>query len=456
MYPNTPTAPSSQSESAPLTVSQLNHQARYLLENQFGHIQVTGEVSNLAKPASGHLYFTLKDASAQLKVALFRSRVGRFIPSNGDKIVVTGKISLYEPRGDYQMLATAVQAAGDGDLQQAFLRLKAQLEQEGLFDPQRKKAIPKHVQTIGVITSSSGAAIHDILTVLKRRFPSISVILYPVAVQGNEAGQQIANAISTANRWPQCDVLIVGRGGGSLEDLWAFNEEVVARAIVASDLPIVSAVGHEVDFTIADYAADMRAATPSAAAELLSPDRIELMQTFDHKEQQLLSAMQQLLRTATQQAHNLKARLRHPGDRVKEQRSMLGQLQKRLALAHHSMLQQEQAHIRQLAGRLAQQHPSKTIQRYDETVARLDKQLAIAVKTGIKTAQHQYQSLARALNSVSPLSTLERGYAIVQNRDGKALTSSSLVKEGEKLHIRLHDGSLDADVTHRYPKSEQP
>ena len=452
MYPNTPTAPSSQSESGPLTVSQLNHQARYLLENQFGHIQVTGEVSNLAKPASGHLYFTLKDASSQLKVALFRSRVGRFIPSNGDKIVVTGKISLYEPRGDYQMLATAVQAAGDGDLQQAYLRLKAQLEQEGLFDPLRKKAIPKTIQTIGVVTSSSGAAIHDILTVLNRRFPSIRVILYPVAVQGADAGQQIANAIATANRWPQCDVLIVGRGGGSLEDLWAFNEEIVARAIVASNLPIVSAVGHEVDFTIADFAADLRAATPSAAAELLSPDRLELMQTLDHKEQQLLSAIQQRLRTAVQHTQNLKARLRHPGDRVKEQRSMLVQLQRRLTLAHQSRLQQEHSQLQQLAGRLSQQHPSKTIQRLDDTIARLDKQLALAVKAGIKHAQHQYQSVSRALNSVSPLSTLERGYAIVQNNEGKALTSSSLVSQGEKVRIRLHDGSLDADVTHCYPK----
>jgi len=446
MYPNAPATNTSPAESSPLTVSQLNHQARYLLENQFSHIQVTGEVSNLAKPASGHLYFTLKDANAQLKVALFRSRVGRFIPNNGDKVVVSGKISLYEPRGDYQMIASAVQPAGEGDLQQAYLRLKASLEQEGLFDPQRKKAMPKQVHCIGVVTSASGAAIHDILTVLKRRFPSISVILYPVAVQGTDAGQQIANAIATANRWPQCDVLIVGRGGGSLEDLWAFNEEVVARAIVASDLPIVSAVGHEVDFSIADFAADLRAATPSAAAELLSPDRFELMQTFDHKEQQLASAINQRLRTGRQQVDNLKARLRHPGDRVKEQRNMLAQLHLRLTGAQQALLLQERTLIQQLASRVAQQHPAKTIQRHQEWISRLDSQLVVAIKADIKNAQQQHQSLARALNAVSPLSTLERGYAIVQDSDGKALTRSEGVAIGDKINIRLHEGNLAAEI----------
>lgn len=431
---------------APLTVSQLNHQARYLLENQFNHIQVAGEVSNLARPASGHLYFTLKDANAQIKVALFRSRVGKFIPNNGDKVIVSGQISLYEPRGDYQMIAHAVQAAGDGDLQQAYLRLKASLEQEGLFAPELKKALPKHIKTIGVVTSSSGAAIHDILTVLKRRFPTISVILYPVAVQGADAGQQISEAIQTANQWPMADVLIVGRGGGSIEDLWAFNEEIVVRAIAASVLPIVSAVGHEVDFTISDFVADLRAATPSAAAELLSPDQTELKQTLDHREQQLLGFIGKQLHTARHRTDSLSSRLRHPGERIVEQRKLLSQLQARFSQAHHSQFAQHKVGLRHVDARLRQQHPLKTIKSLSDTVLQLQHALSIAIHAQAQRKKHSFQSLIRALHTVSPLATLERGYAIAQDKNGKALTNTSGVAAGDRLDITLHNGTLTADV----------
>ncbi len=446
MYEKSPFVHQPPPPPAPLTVSQLNHQARYLLENQFNHIQVAGEVSNLARPASGHLYFTLKDASAQIKVALFRSRVGKFIPSNGDRVVVTGQVSLYEPRGDYQMIAHAVQPAGDGDLQQAYLRLKAALEKEGLFAAERKKPLPKRIKTIGVVTSGSGAAIHDILTVLKRRFPGIAVILYPVAVQGVDAGKQISQAIETANAWPMTDVLIVGRGGGSIEDLWAFNEEVVARAIAASELPIVSAVGHEVDFTIADFVADLRAATPSAAAELLSPDQSELMQTLDHREQQLLGFIGKQLQTAKHQTNSLMARLRHPGDRIGEQKKLLNQLQTRLAQARKSQWDQYLVRLRYMEARLQQQHPVKTVRGLNDQVTRLQHGLSVAIQAQVQRKHYSFQSLVRALQAISPLSTLERGYAIAQDKQGKALTDSDSVAVGDQLQITLHRGTLTTEV----------
>ncbi|MBR9882635.1 MAG: exodeoxyribonuclease VII large subunit, partial [Oceanospirillales bacterium] len=258
-----------------LSVSALNRQVKSLLEHSFLSIQVIGEISNFARPSSGHWYFTLKDAKAQVRCAMFRNSNQRtgFVPREGDEVLVTARVSLYEGRGDYQLICERMEKSGLGQLQQAFDALKAKLDKEGLFDVARKRRLPPHPKHLGVVTSPSGAAIHDILTVLKRRFPGLPVTLYPTAVQGAEAAAQIVSAIELANRHNQCDVLIVGRGGGSLEDLWPFNEESVARAIVASAIPIVSAVGHEVDVSISDLCADQRAATPSAAAELLSPDR---------------------------------------------------------------------------------------------------------------------------------------------------------------------------------------
>lgn len=431
---------------APLTVSQLNHQVRYLLENNYGQAQVTGEISNLAKPASGHLYFTLKDANAQIRVALFKSSIGLYKPVNGEKVVVKGRISLYEPRGDYQMIASGIKAAGEGDLQQAFLKLKAKLEQEGLFDPANKKKLPEKIDSIGVITSASGAAIHDILTVLKRRYPAINIIIYPVAVQGAEAGKQIASAIQYANQSGDTDVLIVGRGGGSIEDLWAFNEEIVARAIADSVLPIVSAVGHEVDFTIADFVADERAATPSAAAELLSPDQQELAQTLDNIEARLFSVIQQNLYQTKQKTEQMAARLRHPGEKLSEQSRLLQQFESRLQQAQQNILIKSSASFDQLRQQLNFQNPGKQIIDWKQHLLRLQHSMELGIQNTLGKQQQQLQGAARTLNTVNPLSTLERGYAIAIDKSGVALTRSEDVAVGDSIEVKLHKGSLITEV----------
>jgi len=293
------------------SVSQLNQEIRDFLENQVMPLWITGEISNFACPSSGHWYFTLKDAQSSIRCALFKPKARgiEMTPQNGDQVVLHGRVSLYTPRGDYQFIADHVEAAGDGLLQKKFNLLKEKLLQEGLFEQEHKKSLPKWPQTIGVVTSPTGAAIHDILHVLNRRFPLIKVIIYPTAVQGSSAAGEIVDAIQIANQLKHCDVLIVGRGGGSLEDLWPFNEEIVARAIFASEIPIVSAVGHEVDITIADFVADARAPTPSAAAELLSPDQTELFSTLDKMSARLDYLLVQTSRNITQQLDYFEERL---------------------------------------------------------------------------------------------------------------------------------------------------
>ncbi|OIV45744.1 exodeoxyribonuclease VII large subunit, partial [Sodalis sp. TME1] len=293
------------------TVSRLNKTVRELLEGEMGQVWLTGEISNFSQPASGHWYFTLKDDRAQVRCAMFRNTNRRttFSPRNGQQVLVRATLTLYEPRGDYQLIAESMQPAGDGLLQQQFEQLKQQLSDEGLFSQQYKQPLPSPARRVGVITSASGAALHDILQVLKRRDPSLPVVVYPTAVQGQEAPAQIVRAIETANRRAECDVLIVGRGGGSLEDLASFNDERVARAIFASRLPVVSAVGHETDVTIADFVADLRAPTPSAAAELVSRNQLELLRQLQSQRQRLEMAMDYFLAQRQQHYGRLQHRL---------------------------------------------------------------------------------------------------------------------------------------------------
>jgi exodeoxyribonuclease VII large subunit len=308
-----------------LSVSDLNQQVRQLLEQSFAIIQVEGEISNFVCPSSGHWYFTLKDNRAQVRCALFRNR-SRFLkyrPQNGDRVLLRAKVSLYEGRGEYQLIGEYLEAAGSGELQAAFEALKQKLQLEGLFDPKHKQTLPAIPQHIGVITSATGAAIQDILSVLKRRFPAIPISLYPAAVQGDGAPTQLIQALELANRSALCDVLILGRGGGSAEDLCAFNDEMLARKIFASTVPIVSAVGHEIDFSISDLVADVRAPTPSAAAELLSPDRDQLSQQFDIYHNRFSQLARQQLNQRQQQLEALRARLRHPGQRLQDQSQRL-------------------------------------------------------------------------------------------------------------------------------------
>ncbi len=316
------------------TVSRLNQTVRQLLEMEMGQIWLSAEISNLSQPASGHWYFTLKDDRAQVRCAMFRNSNRRvtFRPQNGQQVLVRASITLYEPRGDYQLIAESMQPAGDGLLQQQFEQLKQRLSAEGLFDQQFKQPLPVPAKCVGVITSASGAALHDILQVLQRRDPSLPIVIYPTSVQGAEAPMQIVRAIETANRRDECDVLIVGRGGGSLEDLWSFNDERVARAIFASRIPIVSAVGHETDVTIADFVADLRAPTPSAAAELVSRNQLELLRQLQSQQQRLEMAMDYYLAQRQQQFTRIHHRLQqqHPHLRLARQQTLLFKLQRRM------------------------------------------------------------------------------------------------------------------------------
>jgi len=397
------------------TVSQLNQEVRALLEYALPFIWLEGEVSNLRAPGSGHLYFSLKDTRSQIRCALFRSRsfdLGSSLRVNDNKIkdgmhvLVRARVSLYEERGDFQLIIEHLEEIGDGALRRAFEALKQTLNSEGLFDSAHKKALPKWPSCVGVITSHTGAAIRDILSVLKRRYPGLPVVIYPSSVQGAQAADQIVSALHLANRRKECDVLILGRGGGSLEDLWPFNEERVARAIYESEIPIVTGIGHEIDFTIADFVADQRAATPSAAAELISPDRTEWMTSLLRLQMQLTRTITQQFQHTTLLLNQLEKRLPHPRRRIEEQIQKLDGFTLRLSLAEKNIL----SHLRE-----------------------------------------KLNYLMQGLDDISPLNTLKRGYAIVTHHD-KILQNAADVQINDQLNIRLKEGSLGAVVSWRTTK----
>ena len=388
------------------SISQLNTAARLLLEENLPLIWVTGEISNLSQPASGHIYFTLKDEHAQIRCAMFRSQNYKLNTKleNGMQVLVQAQVSIYETRGDYQLLVYHLKPAGEGILRQKFEQLKLRLQAEGLFAAEHKKPLPKFPQTIGVITSPTGAAVRDIIHVLQRRFPAAKIIIYPTQVQGNEAKEQIAHAINIANRHNKAEVLILARGGGSLEDLWPFNEELVAQAIFNSTLPIISGVGHEIDYTIADFVADMRAPTPSAAAELATPDSQELLTTLE-------------------------------------------QLKHKFAQIMQHKLQQLQLTLTGLTQRL--QHPGKRLQNYAQHLDILEQRLQLGMNNILKTKKHFVANLSRALSTVSPLATLNRGYAIVTDTENKVITSIKDVDVGDKINTQLEDGKLVCKITEK-------
>ncbi|WP_339669462.1 exodeoxyribonuclease VII large subunit [Dasania marina] len=436
-----------------LSVAQLNRQAKRLLESEFPNVWIEGELSNFSQPSSGHWYFSLKDASAQVRCAMFRGsnlRL-RFQPQAGQKVVIRAKLSLYEARGDYQLIAEYMEPAGAGDLARAFEELKAKLSLEGLFDPAIKQALPEHPKHIAVITSPTGAAIRDILTVLKRRHAGIRVTILPVAVQGNEAAGQIARAIATANHLAASeqasfDVILLGRGGGSQEDLWAFNEEIVARAIAASELPLVSAVGHETDFTIADFCADLRAATPSAAAELLSPDLSEQIATLAGYQQWLISFMQQRLKQQQQQLGWLSSRLRHPGSRLAEQQQRLDELDIRLQQAWQKNRNHNSHRADLLRIRLQACQPHSLINGLRQHSLNLLKQLKQLHAQQLQRQQQQLKSTMQRLHTVSPLATLERGYSILSDQQGQVINKVEQVQAGQQLEAKLSNGRLSCVV----------
>jgi exodeoxyribonuclease VII large subunit len=431
------------------TVSRLNREVRTLLEGSFPLIWLEGELSNLARPGSGHWYFSLKDEVAQVRCAMFRNRnmLVKGKPENGMQVLVRARIGLYEARGEYQLIIEHLEDAGDGALRRAFEALKARLETAGLFDVAHKQPIPALPRRIGVITSPTGAAIRDILTTLKRRFPGIPVIVYPVPVQGAEAGDEIARMINLAGERAECDVLLLARGGGSLEDLWAFNEEAVARAMFDCPLPIVTGIGHEVDVTIADFVADQRAPTPTAAAELVSPDQQEWRLRLQQLQTRLQRTVVRSLESRQQQLRYLSSRLPHPGRRVEERLQRLDELELRRNQAMQHGLRHRGAEINMLQQRLQKFSPLQRLAQYRLQNQNLDRRLQAALRHHLDRHQQQVQYLAHALDTVSPLATLSRGYAIVTASDDKILRNAADIRIGETIHTRLARGRLESTVT---------
>ncbi|WP_303289374.1 exodeoxyribonuclease VII large subunit [Marinobacter sp. SS5-14b] len=432
-----------------LSVSELNHQARHLLETSFMQVWVEGEISGFSRPSSGHWYFSLKDQKCQIRCAMFRgaNQHIRTPPREGDQIRIRGKVTLYENRGDFQIIVEHLEPAGLGPLQQAFEALKIKLQAEGLFDPARKKLLPTTPRHIGVVTSPTGAAIHDILTVLARRCPAIPVTLYPTAVQGKAATSDIVNAIESAQRHGVADVLIIGRGGGSLEDLWCFNEEAVARAIANCTIPTVSAVGHEVDVTIADFVADLRAPTPSAAAEKISPDQQDWLRRLNEQHSRLGQSARRLLQRLDKQLGHLSARLRDPRRALQDKAQRMDELDMRLNKAMRQKLEQQTLKSSHLAQRLATQSPGKSLARTREQVTQLNERLQLAIRQHLKQQHEKLHFSAQTLNVVSPLATLGRGYAIVKDDQGSIIRDASQLSEGQPIQARLGHGSITAKVT---------
>lgn len=432
------------------TVSRLNAEVRLLLENEMGIVWLVGEISNFSAPVSGHWYLTLKDSRAQVKCAMFRGNNRRvtFKPANGNQVLVKARLSLYEPRGDYQLIIESMQPEGDGRLQQEFEALKMKLAADGLFAQTNKQPLPEHPKRVGVITSKTGAALYDILDVLKRRDPSLPVVVYPTMVQGEEAAIQIAQAIGRANSRDECDVLIVGRGGGSLEDLWCFNNEILARTIAASQIPIISAVGHEVDVTIADFVADMRAATPSAAAELVSRDNSHKDQALVTRQHKLASVMRYFLAQQKQQSAQLMHRLerQHPSYQLQRQTQQLDELEIRLQRAMQQFIKTQQQAVERKHHRLQLNSPVKRLAEQKSKLDRVEQKLLDAMDRKLLTIRHQLVIAAEKLDTVSPLATLKRGYSITQTEQGQIVTQAKDVKTGDVLVTRLSDGELRSTV----------
>ena len=442
-------------ERNPYTVSRLNREVRLLLDNGLPMIWVEGELSNFSQPSSGHWYFTLKDREAQVRAAMFRQRnlgVG-FTPKAGQQVLVRGRVSLYEPRGDFQLIVEHLEEAGVGALKREFERLKAKLSAEGLFAQELKRPLPSLPRRIGVITSPTGAAVRDILHILKRRFPPAAVLIYPVPVQGAAAVPAVIEALELASARAECDVLILARGGGSIEDLWAFNDEGVARAIRACAIPVVSGIGHEIDFTIADFVADVRAPTPSGAAEIVVPDRAELMAALRTTAGRLLQAMQRELRAANLHFTGIQRRLQfaHPGIRLQQQAQRLDDIELRLAQAARAVLLRQGNRLAALHTRLLQVSPERRLTAAGARSEQLTVRLHHAIDAHLQRAQHRLALMQNQLHAVSPLATLSRGFAVVTGPDGALVTDAAALNEGDEIRALLQHGALRARVTGKEP-----
>ena len=433
-----------------LSVSQLNNKAKSLLEQELSYIQVIGEISNLSRPASGHLYFSLKDERSQVRCALFKRQAQRlnFTPENGLQILVNANTSLYTARGDYQLIINNAQETGDGALQKAFEKLKENLAHKGLFLAEHKKELPAIPQSIGIITSPTGAAVQDILSVLKRRFPSIPVIIYPVMVQGTDAKYQINQALITANQRKECDVIILARGGGSLEDLWSFNEEMVAKAIFKSRIPVITGVGHETDVTIADYVADFRAATPTAAAEHATPDAQQWKNQFIAYQQQLTQLIQNKLLERARHLDWLDKSLnqQHPGKQLHIKAQRLADLNSRLQQNLQHNLAQSKNQLSSQQAKLMQFNPVYKVQQLKSKFTLLNNRLHNNINSQLQKNKNQLQLLSTTLHIVSPLSTLERGYTLTSTENGQLVHASQQLKIGDTLKTRFAKSSVISKI----------
>jgi exodeoxyribonuclease VII large subunit len=432
------------------SVSRLNREVRVLLERGFGSLWLEAEISNFARPSSGHWYFSLKDATAQVRCAMFRQRnmLCAFTARDGQKVLVRARIGLYEPRGEYQLIVDHMEDAGLGALKRQFEELSAKLAAEGLFAAERKRPLPGLPKRIGIITSPTGAAVRDILHVLARRFPAAAVMVYPVSVQGAQAAAEIIAALEAAGRRAECDVLILARGGGSLEDLWAFNDERLARAIVASTIPVITGVGHEIDFTIADFAADVRAPTPSAAAELAVPDAEEWSTAFRQLGARLQRGLRRRLEAHGERLRWLtgRAALASPAARLSARAQRLDELEQDLVRGVRRRLQAHRERLRWLTGRATQVSPSNRLNQQLMRLANLEQQLNRAMRRALDLRVKKLLPLARTLNAVSPLATLDRGYAIVSTEGGGILRNAADAKPGTLIDARLAHGSIRARV----------
>jgi len=429
-----------------LSVRELNSAAKQLIEEGLPLLWVRGEVSNFVNAASGHWYFSLKDEAAQVRCVMFRhkSQYLDFKPANGMQVEVLALATLYEARGDFQLTLEKMRPAGLGALFEAFERLKSKLEGEGLFEPERKRDLPLLPRQVGIVTSPQAAALRDVLRTLANRMPNVPVVLYPTPVQGEGAGQKIAQAIQLASQRAECDVLIVCRGGGSIEDLWAFNEEVVARAIAASHIPVVSGVGHETDFTIADFVADLRAATPTAAAQAVVPDRQELRQSLAKHSQHLGRAISRRFEQSMQQVDYLQRRLVHPAQRINQQNELLGALQRRMRLSHAYVVQHQQGRWNSAWQRLRGQSPNVT--RLQDLQGSHARRLNTAMRHTLDRHGARLEALRQHLQLLDPQQVFSRGYSMVRDAQGNIVFGSEHIAQGDRLDITFARGGARAVV----------
>ena len=437
-----------------ISVSELNALAKALLEDHLAGLWIAGEVSNLTRAASGHYYFSLKDSRAQVRCAMFKGAAARLAKplKEGDRIEVAGKISIYEARGEFQITVNEVRLKGLGQLYEAYERLKAQLQAEGAFAAERKKPLPARPQCIGIVTSLAAAALRDVVTTLKRRAPEIPVIVYPTTVQGAGSEFQIAQTIKTASQRAECDVLIVCRGGGSIEDLWAFNEEPVVRAIEACAIPVVSGVGHETDFTLADFVADVRAPTPTGAAELVSPNRQESLHRLTQAKGRLKTVLEQRYFDASQKLDWLARQIRHPRQKLDEQRTYIHKLAQTLS---YSMTQNVRAHTARFERQTqALQHFRPDISVYRQDIDRFQTTLSHSFRQLLARRRQSLTAQTALLEAVSPQQILERGFSVVKNTRGQVIRNADVLKQGQKLHITFADGETDVRVTKEQAQRE--